>query len=216
MRTHEVLCLAALMMASVCGRGAPVHEQVLCQLISFKGHVAAGEEFSRPLSADLVFVLNPTETGWEMAIEGPDPTASMGTADYMGIATPPYHSNSTPMIEASYSNTVQQAVKFSPREFHFALNEEQFREIRKTVDTALYAGQGVSAAEREKAEDFVNNRLYEITGNGKLSISGFRLGKVKGGETDAIVAMSFEVELHVPASFATTGESTADVSGCSR
>jgi hypothetical protein len=204
------------MMASVCAHAAQAHTPTTCQLITFKGHVMAGEEFSRPVGSGLVFVLSPTETGWGMEIDGPDSTASIGTTDYLGIATPPYHPDRIAFIDASYGQTVQQAVKFSPREFHFALNEKQFREIGKVVKTAFRGGDGTNAAEQQEAEDPVRDQMHEITGNGRLSITGFRLGKVKGGSTDAIMAISFEVELHVPDSFVTDGESIAESSGCSR
>ena len=219
MRTCIAVCLVALAMGSCYAPANQVAAQdapSMCKVIRFDGQAVAGKTWSRPLGLGLVFVLEATETGWTMAINGPDATDASNPADYMGIATPPYHFNDILTVDASYGNTVQQTVKRSPREFHFALNESQYREIFKNVNLALYSEGSPKSTERDKAAEFIDSRLAAVTGNGKLIIKSFRLGRPSGASQDAILSMDFAVELHVPATFSTRAENAVDASHCGR
>ena len=207
--------MVAFAAATVCVCSAQSQKVVMCQRLDFGGHVTFGEEFKQALGGDLTFVLMPSATGWEMEIEGPNPKYPNTPGNYLGIATPPYHFNRTVSIDDNYGTRLEETVKNSTREFHFALDAAQYEEIGNAVDIALYSGDR-NAAEQEKADDFVRNGMYEVTGSGKFSIKSSEIGKVKGEKKDVILSLDFSVALTVPGSFNASRDVAADRSGCSR
>jgi hypothetical protein len=215
MNARTVLGMVAFAAATVCVCSAQSQKVVMCQRLKFAGHVVFGEEYRRALDNQLVFVLTPSETGWGMEIEGPNPKDRSTPGNYLGIATPPYHFNSTVWIDDGYRTKLEETVKDSPREFHFALDAAQYEEIANAVDIALYSGER-NAAEQEKAYDFVSNRMENVTGSGEFSITSAEIGKVKGEKKDVILSLDFSVALMVPDSFNTSPGIAADRSGCSR
>jgi hypothetical protein len=215
MNARTVLGMVAFAAATVCACSAQSRKVVMCQRLDFGGHLTFGEEYKQALGSDLTFVLMPSATGWEMEIEGPNPKYPSTPGNYLGIASPPYHFNRTVSIDDSYATRLEEAVKNSPREFHFALDTAQYEEISNAVDIALYSGES-NAAEQEKADDFVLNRMEEVTGSGEFSIMSSEIGKVKGEKKDVILSLDFSVALMVPGSFNTSLGVAADRSGCSR
>jgi hypothetical protein len=207
--------MVAFAAATVCACSAQSQKVAMCQRLDFGGHVTFGEGYKQALGNDLTFVLMPSTTGWEMEIEGLNPENPNTPGNYLSIATPPYHFNRTISIDDSYATRLEEAVKDTPREFHFALDAAQYEEISNAVDIALYSGDR-NAAEQEKADDFVRNRMEEVTGSGKFSITSSEIGKMKGEKKDVILSLDFSVALLVPDSFNASRDVAADRSGCSR
>lgn len=214
MRVRESCCLVGFLCATVFA-GVQEIKPPMCQQVKFSGHVEHGKDYRQTLGADLTFVLQPTNTGWQMEIEGLSPEHPETPGNYLTIATPPYHFNDTASIDDSYGRKLEDAIKESPREFHFALDAAQFEKIGEIVEVALHGGDR-SAAEQDRATDFVLNRMAEVTGSGKFSINRSQIGKLKGEKKDAILSLDFSVELRVPESFEPSREVAADRGGCPR
>ena len=110
--------------------------------VRFWGEVAQGLEFRKSIGRGLDFVLKPDTmgagiTGWTIQVSPhgnpPDPKCT----DYLWVVTPPFRFWNHRYLSTEYANTAQEAVSFSPREFNFVLNCEDFLKERRQLDLVL-------------------------------------------------------------------------------
>jgi hypothetical protein len=137
------LFLALLLVIVPCEAQAPVH---------FQGQANRGQEFRREIAPSLIFVLRPSEDGWNITVQPvPKPASPEGCDDFVWVVTPPYRSSNPRYLETSYGMSAREAVEWSPREFQFVLNvadcKTEGTRVERVLWPANYTDKEVSDAE---------------------------------------------------------------------
>jgi hypothetical protein len=101
------------------------------------GEVSSGEEFRRDIGAGLVFVLKPTDTGWDIGIV-PKARCAEKEEEWAWVVNPPYRGYNSLYLDASYGTTASEAVAISPREFSFVVACEDYKLEARRVDIVLW------------------------------------------------------------------------------
>ena len=92
------------------------------------GEVASGPKFEREIGAGLVFVLQPTDSGWMAGVVPKTKCVEADwSEDFARIATPPYRSYNSLFVDASYGVRAKEVVERPPRQFSFVLTCEDFK-----------------------------------------------------------------------------------------
>jgi len=109
-----------------------------CLRISFEGEVAGGQLFTREFGVDMLFRLNPEQAagGWFIEVVPKNPSAD-SSLEYVWVVTPPYHFGNQRYLDTSYGIPAREAVKKSPREFNFVLDEKQYKEAARLVPSTI-------------------------------------------------------------------------------
>jgi hypothetical protein len=160
---------------------------------SFVGEVALDKTFEREIGHGLIFRLVPTpdddQSGW---IIGIFPKAGPPDAEFVGIATPPYHFYNPRYLDTSYATSAKDAVAFNPRPFNFVLTVEDSRVAQEFVELTIYPNK---ATEEELKEMDLKAAKVEV-GTGELHILDSRVTPGKSEQdTGKIDWIKFEVRL---------------------
>jgi hypothetical protein len=193
--------------SSVCGTMASIFREGSCIHVSFFGEVFANRTFEREFGA-LRFRLNPQTVlfGWNVEV-APGVETGPTRSEYVWVVTPPYHFGNIRYLDTSYGTKAVDAVKVSPRDFNFVLDQEQFDRSVGLVNLAISshpAGDHKSDAEHEKEGSDAVAALESMSiGKGRLEILDSRVDRSGGDHgLGAIAWLKFKVELHVPCDFA--------------
>ena len=195
MRKAILLVVLAIVSAGRC-TAAP------SERITFTGEVSENQTFRRSIGHGLELELQPTDmdpgniTGWTIGVAPAERPSDPECADYVWVATPPYHFQNARYLDTSYGTTAQAAVRMSPREFNFVLNCADYHTESARVDQALY-----SPSETEK-NDAIANLGTSPAGKGKLWIEKYRITPGRESESNddlgAILCIWFRVEIVFP------------------
>jgi hypothetical protein len=162
--------------------------------VRFGGEVLRGQWFEHDIGHDLVFRLNPSEAdesgGWVIEIL-PKTQPPDGPAEFSAVATPPYHFYNDRYIEAVYGYSPREALQITARKFYFVVSLADQQIASDVVNAALYPS---TSSEQEKARVAAEASGLSL-GRGQLRILHSRLIVGKGGSSDAIASIRFEVSL---------------------
>ncbi len=174
--------------------------------IRFSGEVAQKLAFRKDIGHGLDFVLKPLNekhygvlNGWTIEVEPQGKYSDPECTDYLWVVTPPYRFWNHRYLSTEYGNTAQDVVAFSPREFSFVLNCDDYKIERQRVDRVLWP----YTYSKDDVDDSLAKLGTSPHGTGRLWIrdSKYTSGDkttnpVKPGEIHWI---KFEVEIKFPA-----------------
>jgi hypothetical protein len=195
-----------------CGTIQSTFGEDQCQHLSFAGEVSAGQAFERTFSKKLGFRLNPSQSGWTIEVIPYEQTDS-GNAEYVWVVNFPYRSYNVRYLDTTYGTTAKEAVEYSPRDFNFVLNEQQFKRASDLVEMAIMShplSDHRSQQELDKESMDAGQALEALpVAKGRLTIMNSRLADpTEKGDLGSIEWLKFKVELHVPCGFATIADSS--------
>jgi hypothetical protein len=163
--------------------------------LRFTGEVYEGTVFDREVGHDLVFRLSPltgdAAGGWVIEIV-PKVQSADGPAEFLAIATPPYHFYNERYLAGAYGYSTKEAVAINPRRFNFALTIADDHIAEDVVNSAIYPS---TASEQEK-QRIASEAAGVNLGHGELRILKSRVRFGKDGSSDAIAYLKFEVTLN--------------------
>jgi hypothetical protein len=207
-----------------CGTVEGSFEGGPCILLSFRGEVSANQAFQRKFGDGLLFRLVPKgeQFGWDIEVV-PDRPGDTSQSEYIWVVTPPYHFWNPRYLDASYGMSASEAVRSSPRNFNFVLNEEQYKKAADLVALAVTShpqSDKRSAEEFEKESQDAAKALFKFpVAKGRLIILKSRIGTSdESGKQSFIKWLEFRVDLRVPCDFSAIGgsaEISIDHSKCS-
>ena len=216
--------LSSQVIAAGCGTVEGSFEGGSCILLSFRGEVSANQAFDRRFGDSHVFRLVPKgeQFGWDIEVV-PDRREGTGQSEYIWVVTPPYRGFNPRFLDTSYGTSPSEAVRFSPRDFNFVLNEEQFKKAANLVELAIMSH---PQSDRRSAEEFAKesqdaaNALFKFpVAKGRLIILKSRIETSdESGKLGFIKWLEFRVDLRVPCGFAVSDGSAGisiDNSSCS-
>jgi hypothetical protein len=190
-------------------------EAAPCLRLSFAGEVPSGEKFERKFGGKLLFRLNPANASYGWTIEVvPEIQDQPAEREYVWVVTPPYHFNNVRYLDTAYGTSSEEAVRESPRDFNFVLNEQQFNRAADLVDLAISSHPLSDHRTPEELGKESENAIRDLkafsVSKGRVTILDSRVNPT-GGDKDlgSIEWLKFKVELQVPCAFATA--SRADV-----
>ena len=200
--------------ATSCGTVNSSFEKGPCILISFRGRVSDNQAYERRIGEGLLFHLAPNGAhfGWEIQVV-PERREDTDRPEYIWVVTPPYHFWNPRYLDVSYGMSASEAVHFSPRNFNFVLNEEQYK---KAADLVALAASSHPQSDKRSAEEFEKESqdaaeaLFKFpVAKGRLLILNSRVGTLgENGKQGFIEWLEFQVDLRVPCDFSATGAST--------
>ena len=206
-----------------CGTVKSPFEEGACILLSFRGEVSTNQAFERRFGDGLLFRLVPKgeQFGWDIEVV-PDRPGDTSQSEYIWVVTPPYHFWNPRYLDASYGMSASEAVRSSPRNFNFVLNEEQYK---KAADLVALAVTSHPQSDKRSAEEFAKesqdaaNALFKFpVAKGRLIILKSRIGTSdESGKQGFIKWLEFRVDLRVPCDFSAIGgsaEISVDHSEC--
>jgi hypothetical protein len=205
-----------------CGTIQSAFGEDQCLHLSFAGEVSAGQVFERKFTKKLGFRLNPSQSGWTIEVIPYEQTDS-GNAGYVWVVNFPYRSYNVRDLDASYGTTAKEAVKYSPRDFNFVLNEQQFKRASDLVEMAIMSrpqSDHRSQQELDKESMDAGQALEALpVAKDRLTIMNSRVAdSAEKGDFGSIEWLKFKVELHVPCGFdaiADSSEVQIDKAKCS-
>jgi hypothetical protein len=210
--------------AAGCGTVRSPFEGGPCVLLSFRGEVSANQAFERRLGDSLLFRLVPKgeQFGWDIEVV-PERQGDTNQSEYIWVVTPPYHFWNPRYLDASYGMSASEAVRSSPRNFNFVLNEEQYK---KAADLVALAVTSHPQSDKRSAEEFQKESqdaaevLFKFpVAKGRLVILNSRIGtSEESGKQGFIKWLDFRVDLRVPCDFSVidaSAEISVDHSECS-
>ncbi|HEY2956267.1 MAG TPA: hypothetical protein VGK89_13600 [Candidatus Eisenbacteria bacterium] len=187
--------LAILALAASGSAPAPM------RTIHFSGLVRGGQRFERLFTDSLRFVLDPEtlgREGWTLRVLAAD-----STADFAGIATPPFHGPNPLDLEAWHfrnadntgPNRGEPNMPQEQRWFEFCLSTPGYRVAVDALDVALWPGN------RGRAAQDSAQTVWEAVprGTGQLTVTERRLDGLGAGQRPWFESMRFTVELKLPA-----------------
>jgi hypothetical protein len=162
--------------------------------VRFTGEVYEGTVFDREVGHDLVFRLTPltgdAAGGWVIEIvpklQPPDEPA-----EFLAIATPPYHFYNERYLAGAYGYSTKEAVAINPRRFNFVLTIADDHIAEDVVNSAIYPSTTSDQEKQRIASEAAGVNL----GHGELRILKSRVRFGKDGSSDAIAYLKFEVAL---------------------
>lgn len=164
--------------------------------IEFTGEVSRGNLFTRQIAENLVFRLNPQPaqgSGWFIEIVPKVPPPKGEYAEFIWVATPPYHFFNQRYLDTSYGTTAAQAVaKDAPRDFNFVQTLDDYRIAANAVNMVIYPNHAT-----EQEMDRVRKDASRVmTGSGTLYILDSRVTPGKNDkDMGSIDWIRFRVEL---------------------
>jgi hypothetical protein len=190
----------------VCGTINTEFSEGRCIHIAFSGEVSADKTFDR-LFGQLRFRLNSEQAsaGWWIEVV-PAEGANSENDEYVWVVTPPYHFENIGYLDTSYGTRAEDAVKDSPRDFNFVLDQEQFHRAADLENITAYShpvNLESSNVEFDKESQVAIATLESMSvGKGRLQILDSRVDRSAGQDgLGAIEWLKFRVELHVPCNF---------------
>jgi hypothetical protein len=161
--------------------------------LRFSGEVVRGQEFRKSLGSGLVFRLEPNDSGWAITVI-PERAADPQCRDYVWVVTPPYRSSNARIINTDYGVKATEALKWSPRDFAFVTNCEDFKLEGDRVDRVLWPA-NYSEDEVRKAKEKLGTSSL---GKGSLKIQDSTIAS--DGKLGRIERIRFKVEITLPKS----------------
>lgn len=153
-----------------------------CSRVLLEGEVRAGTGYRKSFGGGLDFALEPIASGWVMRVL---PTGESGTsADYAGVATPPYRSVSPLLVSTDFSFRAQDAVGWNPRRFRYAADKRAFVSLE-----ALYR-KIVSANRSSPADEAAVGGLVSEQPEGALEVVDATLAPGTADQTRAAALLS--------------------------
>lgn len=204
----------------LCGTVGSAFGDDHCLRMSFQGEVSAGQTYEQGLGANLLFRLKQNEVGWYIEVL-PNPRSSTN-AEFIWVVTPPYRFGNARYVDTSYGVSAKEAVKWTPRDFNFVLDEQEYKRAGELVDLVLWSrppSDQKSKEEIEKQSDEAAKALSRFpVAKGQLFILDSKVGTyAKTGEPGSIEWtkftfgtidwIKFRVELRVPCDFAPVSDS---------
>ena len=190
----------------VCGTINTDFTEGRCNHLLFSGEVSADKNFDRSFGP-LRFRLNSEQAlaGWWIEVV-PAEDGNSGNDEYVWVVTPPYHFDNVRYLDTSYGTRAEDAVKESPRDFNFALDQKQFLHAADLVNLGVSSrplSEHKSEAELDKESQDALAELESLSiGKGRLQILDSRVDSSAGQDgLGAIEWLMFRVELHVPCNF---------------
>jgi len=190
----------------VCGTINTKFTEGRCIHITFSGEVSADKDFDRPFGP-LLFRLDSQEasSGWWIEVVPAKETKSEND-EYVWPVTPPYHFENIRYLDTSYATRAEDAVKDSPRDFNFVLDQEQFHRAADLVNIAAYSHpvnlESSNVEFDKESQDAIGALESMSIGKGRLQILDSRVDRSAGQDgLGAIEWLKFRVELHVPCNF---------------
>lgn len=168
-------------------------------LTRFEGEVSHGQQYRREIGSGLLFVLNPTDSGWMIRIVPKVPCA--GNDDWASVVNAPYRNYNSLFVDASYGITAKEAVKeMNPREFSFVVSCGDYKREGHRLDIVLwpysYSQQEVDRARAERGT--------APLGRGKLTILDSKTSlaeqEIEGKNYGMIDWLKFRLEVSFPQS----------------
>ena len=163
--------------------------------VRFTGEVYDGTVFDREVEHDLVFRLTPltgdAAGGWVIEIV-PKMQPGDEPAEFSAIATPPYHFYNERYLAGAYGYSTKEAVAINLRRFNFVLTVADDHIAESVVNSVLYP----SAASDLEKQRIAAEAAGVTLGHGELRILKSRVRFGKGGSSDAIAYLKFEVALN--------------------
>lgn len=194
-----------------------------CLRMSFSGEVSAHQDFERKFGKDVSFRLNSHAAmeGWFLeVVPGTQPPS--GYAEYVWVVNPPYHFQNIRYLDTSYGISAKQAVAYSPRDFNFVVDQQQYEHAAELVEHSAVShsqSEHKTQQEFEKESQDALQKLEELpVSKGRLTILQSRVTETGNDGLGSIEWISFRVELHVPCDFVTLNGATdlqIDKSKCS-
>ncbi|HEX3544661.1 MAG TPA: hypothetical protein VHT31_09065 [Candidatus Acidoferrum sp.] len=177
-----------------------------CIHITFSGEVSADKNVDR-LFGPLRFRLNSEQAlgGWWIEVVPAEQTNS-GNDEYVWVVTPPFHFGNVRYLDTSYGTRAEDAVKESPRDFNFVLDQRQFHPAADYVNLAV-SSRPLSEHKSEAGFDQESQNALAVLesmsiGKGRLQILDSRVDSSAGQDSlGTIEWLKFRVELHVPCDF---------------
>ncbi len=173
---------------------APTSSSAETSQVRFTGEVYDGTVFDREVGHDLVFRLTPlagdAAGGWVIEIV-PKVQPADEPAEFLAIATPPYHFYNERYLAGAYGYSTKEAVAISPRRFNFVLTIADDHIAEDVVNSAIYPS---TASDQEK-QRIASEAAGVNLGHGELRILKSRVRFGKDGSSDAIAYLKFEVAL---------------------
>jgi hypothetical protein len=154
----------------------------------FSGMVQTGETFSKPLSPDLAFLLNPNPYGWTMTIEDADQN------DMIYPVTPPYRFNSLQSFDGSYgAKLVPDETR--PFQFIYGLKKGEYETVQTHLNNILWP------MAKDDQEDGLEALDHYPQGKGRIYIEDFKTTQPPPGTkdgTETVNMLKFKVHLEAP------------------
>lgn len=174
--------------------------------IEFTGEVSGGKLFERQIAQDLIFRLNPqaAQGGWfiEIVPKVPPPQQDED-AEFIWVATPPYHFSNQRYLDTSYGTTATEAVAINVRDFNFVHTLDDYRIAANAVNMVIYPN---NATDEEMAR-VRKDASRVMTGSGTLHILDSRITPGKSDkDMGSIDWIRFRVELKL-----SSGQSMAQI-----
>jgi hypothetical protein len=164
--------------------------------VRFAGTVSHAKEFRKEIAPGLSFVLNPTDTGWMIAIV---PAAACADAnEWAWVANPPYRNYNALFVDTGYGITAWEAAAWGPREFHFVTTCADYRRESQWVRTLLWP---YSYSEKEVNEAQAKLGSSPLA-RGRFTIRGSKVSPaaeaIEGKNYGQIDWLRFDVEITFP------------------
>ena len=160
--------------------------------ICFKGEVSEGHDFHKAINRKLQFVL---ERGWTIAIV---PARAEGDCrEFASVVNAPYRAHRSLYIDTSYGWTAEDEVSYSPREFRFVTNCEDYRTEGGRLSIAMWP----YTATQEKWKEALAKLGTSTLGIGRLWITDSKIDHSRDTPAEKlgkITWMRFSVEIRLP------------------
>ncbi len=164
--------------------------------IHIAGTLSRGEMFRKTIAPKLDFVLNPTDTGWMIAIVPAAACADSG--DWATVVNPPYRGYNALFVDTAYGITAWEAATWAPREFRFVTTCDDYRREIERLRIVLWPYTH-SEKEVSQAQELLGT---SPTGQGRFTILDSKVSRaaeeVEGKNYGQIDRLKFDVEITLP------------------
>ena len=138
--------------------------------VSFTAEITRYQLFTHDIGHNLTFRMTPTTTdeggGWVIEII-PAAEPSDGPAEFVAIATPPYHAYNDRYLAAAFGYSAKEAIQSPIRKFNFVQSVMDEQRANEVVNAALYPS---TVSEAEKARVAAEAAALNL-GTGQLRIA---------------------------------------------
>ena len=179
--------LVALLAAGIlCAQEKPLH---------LSGEVKAGQSFRKPIGRGLAFVLAGDDDGWTIEVQ-PEIPRGESCRNYSTVIATPLRGYTSNDLNVSYGRSAEEAVKWTPREVGFVLDEaackQEFQRASRLSWSYSYPEAEVQDAQNKFGTSAGGKAVLRIV-QSKVSPSG-DLTK-EGKDLGKIDWIKFEVEI---------------------
>jgi hypothetical protein len=220
----------------VCGFGTAVAQGgSACKRVTVPGEVKYGEGFEQAIGSGLKVYLQPVKAGWILRVR---PVGGPALEhDYAELATPPYNSVTPLSISTDFSFRAQDAVGWNPRAFRFAQDKAAYERLSTAYTKMMAAGTNPPPAAQVELAKLVTQayagtfrildaKLVPGTADqwiqagavaSHFTTTAHRLEQPADGKDSplgTLMWLRFELQLDVPAGFATAVDLKTEAKVC--